>query len=94
MSDLATRLRALGVSEERLFNIGLATRAPDVTVKATDDELSLAHEYDTHKSSGRHFEAARIRASKPRELARGKAALSAIDQWLDSNEITQKHHQK
>jgi hypothetical protein len=94
VADLASRLRALGVSEQRIFNLGLASRAPEVTAKATDDELTIAHEYDQHKSAGRHFEAARIRASKPRELANGKEALAAIDQWIDGAGIKAKHGQK
>jgi hypothetical protein len=91
MKDLANRLRAAGVSENRLYSIGLARRAPDLPDRATDDELALAHEYNELKKS-QPFEAAKLRERNALAVDRGSKSLRAIDQWLDDKQIAAKHH--
>lgn len=85
--SLADRLRAIGVSEQRLFFIGLAQRAPEAGIKATDAELAIAHEYNEADP----MTAAKIRARHPRAVANGRSALRAIDAWIESNGIAKKH---
>ncbi len=92
--SLANRLRASGVSEERLFMINLALRAADVRERATDDELAAAHEYNTLMDRGERFAASRLRAKNPGAVSRGREALRALDQWLDDKDIKAKHHFK
>lgn len=86
--SLVDRLRASGVSEKRLYLIGLAQRAPDAGIKATDEELAIAHEYNNAPDE---FAAAKIRARNPKAVANGRHALQAIDAWIDRNEIARKH---
>jgi hypothetical protein len=90
--SLTDRLRANGVSEQRLFMINLALRAADVRERASDDELAVAHEYNTLMDRGEKFAAARLRAKNPRAVSRGREALRGIDHWLDQNDVQRKHH--
>lgn len=85
--SLADRMRAIGVSEERIFSMGLARRSGELPDTINDAELALAHEYE--RANG--FERGRIRARNPEGLNRGRDAVRAIEAWLEAKKINQKH---
>lgn len=76
--SIADRLRAHGVSEERLLAIGLATHSGELPEKLDDAELALAREYEQASP----FDRDKIRARNPEGLDRGRAAARAIEAWI------------
>jgi hypothetical protein len=90
---LATRLRAIGVSEERLYAVQLAQRARHLPERASDEEIALASEYLALKRS-QPFEAAKLREMHAAKIEAGSNSIRAIDQWLEEKQIVAKHHFK
>lgn len=85
---LAERLRKLGVSEERIFAMGLAQRSGELPDKLpADEDLALATEYEASDPITR----ARLRSRNPEGIERGRAALRSINDWIAKRKINEKH---